>query len=549
MALSLPLDKARALVAAAGLGEEVLQETEAAEVKLRQLRLRREKQSNVRLKSTTSGATTRDVQLVACRLANCLCVALDGDSGDSIHPDSNLKALGGSVGHKSVAAAAIAAGGGVNAVALLFRMFGASDQELMVEAITLSVALTRASATAPISDGSASEASSNASTPGDVAKTKRVVPDCSSFRALLHVLHAPSVCRRIAQVAKTFPSSRKVQRMCCLLVSDLGLLCGAPARRCFAECCEPIIAAAASKLDEQARKNSDDSDTQGPISDDSNDGHKSPGRPQSVRGVACEALAVLAIEPGLRCRLAAAGAGWAVSQAMEAAPRDSAVQLSCLETVAMLAEIDPGTWSGRIDVHLDAGEDAFGGDGAPSPRPAVDASCRRVVQSVQTFARDPRIHEAAGRAILALLSNDPRGRAAKSVAATGGPTALCRILANSPNSSEIQLPAVLSIAKLLEVCGTNKVSTAAILDEQRRPDPLRDSSSATAGQSVESEILAAAGCELLCKSVKTFPRDRDVRLGCLKAMTALCRGAGHSAVTRLVGGGVCEQVRMYPSNI
>lgn len=91
--------------------------------------------------------------------------------------------------------------------------------------------------------------------------------------------------------------------------------------------------------------------------------------------MACQALSILAQEPGLSRRLVAAGAGKASAIALAAAPREHSVQLYGLETIALLAEssCSPGMWESTT----------------------IDAPCRLAVQSVQTFIRDPNIHQAA----------------------------------------------------------------------------------------------------------------------------------------------------------
>lgn len=532
-------------MAAAGLGEEVLQENEVAEAKLQQLRRRRAQQASVRLKMTTSGATARDVQLVACELANRVCVTLDdddggnggGDVGGGRGPEGMLRD---GLGNKSSVAAAIASAGGVAAVTLLFRMFEASDLHLMVEALTLALALARGCAATPAADVSASEtsslAASQASGSADAWRAQMAEP--SPLLPLLRTLYAPSVCRRVAEFAMEFPRSTKVQSLCCLLVGELGFTCGTPARLCFAECCEPIVAAVAGDLDENSAGESNGSTTCDGVGRGSS---KAPSpkadslsleiplngsRMERVREAACKALATLAQEPGLARRMAATGAGQAVTRAMGADPRDQGVQLSCLESLTMLTEHNPGMWDGG----------ARGDCGNNSYPPAVDEPCRRVVQSVQTFVTDPTVHRAASRALLAFLTCDSSGDAARSVSAAGGATALSRVLATSPTIGDVQLPAVLAIAELLEGCGQSGFATFV-----ERKSSIAGTSSPVAPK-VESELVSAAGCELLCKTAKTFPRDRTLRLGCLRAMAALCRGAGQGAVERLVGAGVCEQV-------
>lgn len=95
------------------------------EARLQQLHRRRAEQTH-HVKSTTSGATARDVQLVACQVANRLCLTLDNDGVGS---GSSVTAGGGgagAAGAKSVAVA-LASSGGVDAVALVLRMFEASD--------------------------------------------------------------------------------------------------------------------------------------------------------------------------------------------------------------------------------------------------------------------------------------------------------------------------------------------------------------------------------------------------------------------------------------
>ncbi|CAM9698027.1 unnamed protein product [Scytosiphon promiscuus] len=506
VARSLPLDKARALIAAAGLGDKVLEDIEAAEARLARLRRRRVDEVNLHVKSTTSGATVRDVQLLACRLANpTTSVAVD-----------------------------MASAGAVNAVALILRMFEAPDLGLMLEALQLAILLSCACAAARAADDSASETSSLASSSqggfGTGTNKHDTAEQPSPLLPLLRPLYAPSFCRKVAEIANKFPHSKKAQHLCCLLVGKLGSLneaaAAAAARRCFADFCDPCVAAVASSLDEAA--DSDGSSTQagggggrhGPFLPN---GTSLPG--QGVREVACQTLAVLAREPGLRRRLVARSAPKAVVTALEAAPRNYDVQLSCLETVAMLAESNRGMW------------DDDGGGGA------VDAG-RLAVKSVQTFVRDAQIHRAASSAILALLSGGGSGNAAaaaRGVVAAGGATALCRVLATSPNAGEVQLPAVLAINALLERCDSSSGSSAdraQVLAIEPGEKPL--SVAMGAGEPLEHEFISAGACELLCKSAKTFPRDREIRVGCVKAMGALCRGTG--ATARLIAGGGCEQL-------
>lgn len=537
VALNLPADKAKALVAAAGLGHDVLEENAAVEAKLQQLRLRRAEQ-NLQVKSTTSGATTRDVQLVACRLANRLCLTLDDNDADT---NEGLSRGGNALS----VAVAIATSGGIAAVALLFRMFDASDLDLMVEALTFALEMARGCTRGSSSDD-VSETSSLASRTQSVELEvrRREVTETCALLPLLQALHAPSVCRRMTEAAKEFPRSRRIQRLCCLLVAELGGTCGAPARRCFAECCEPIVAAAAGGLDEHAASDSDeassfrgggDSSTRQSTSSSGRLGNR--GRVDGVREAACIALSKLAQEPGLACRLATAGAGHALTHAMKAAPRERELQLSCLECIELLATSTSGMW-------IEAAEG--NGEGPISTPPAIEVACRKVVESVQTFVRDAMVHRAASRAVLALIEGDASHNAAHHLGVAGAATALSRVLATSPNDYDVQLPAVLAIAALLEGC---EVEIAGHESSPRKSSALPSDQEMEAGvvtlmdlPTLVSELVSAAGCELLCKSAKTFPRDRDLRLGCLRAMSALCRGAGSIAVQRLVDGGACEQV-------
>lgn len=512
----------------------------ATEKQLQQLRRRRIDHVNLHIKSTTSGATARDVQLLACRLAIRLSSTLDDETNAGGMSDGGkVGATGGGGGlrDKTTVAAQMASDGCVDAVALIFRMFEALDLELMVEALQLSLVLARACAAVPPADD-ASEASSLASSSQALAETDEPA-ELSPLLPLLRPLYTPSTSKKVSEVAKQFPHSRKTQRLCCLLVGELGATCGAPARRCFADCCEPIVAAAAGSLDEHAASDSDGSSMRGGGGNETPSLHR-----EGVREVACQALAVLADEPGLSRRLVAAGAGHAVTRAMEAAPRDYDVQLSSLETMAMLTETNRGMWDDEDD-----GRTSDGG-GLPA---AIDAPCRRAVHSVQTFVRDPNIHRAASRAILALLVSDAAWSAARSLAAAGGATALSRVLATSPTNGDVQLPAILAINELLarsrnirsgeiskvrvpkQSCGGDVPTTAIVAVGEM-------TTAAEANQPVVREFIAAAGCELLCKSAKTFPRDRELRLGCIRAMGALCEGAPETAVDRLVDGGVCEQV-------
>lgn len=535
VALSLPIDKARALVQVAGLGEEVLQENEAAEAKLLQLRRRRAEGANLHIKSTTSGATARDVQVVACRLANRLCDALSdgGGGGGGVAGEAS-----GRVGRKVSVPAQLASAGGVATVALVFSMFEVSDQELMVETLAFALRLTRGCvATSAALDDSVFRATSEDSASAN-GVSKEQVPEPSPLLPLLRTLYAPSVCRSVSEVLKQHPQSKRVQRLGCLIISELGSHCGAPARRCFAECCEPVVLAVAGNLIDRFPSDSDESakdDGSGgggavstPKGPSSSDRTQKTSTTEGVRNAACKALAVLSQEPGLSRRLAAAGAVQAASDALGAALRDQEVQLSCLETLAMLVESNPAMWR------------AVGGRDPPVTTPAIDAPCRRVVQSVQTFARDRSIHRAASRAMLALLASDSAGEAARTIGAVRGATALCRVLATSPTSGDVQLPAVLAIANLLDdrehANPSHGVETSTAL-----PPPPTD-------ESIERELIASAGCELLCKSAKEFPRYRDLRLGCLRAMAALCRRGGAEAVGRLVNAGVCEQVRSIHSS-
>lgn len=571
MALTLPLDKARALVAAAGLGQEVLQDNESAEAKLQQLRDRRAEQPNKHMKSTTSGATARDVQLVACRLANCLCLSLDGvDGGGGATGKGGSEGASsfGELGAMKVVVDMVKAGG-VDAVALIFRMFEASDLELMVETLAFSLALARGCAAKPApppADDSSSGSSFLVSTTSREESGTREDEDVAELAPLLRTLYIPPCCSRVAEIGAAFPLSRRVQRLCCLLVGELGTICGSPARRCFAECTEVIVAAAGGGLDGHAASDSDGSSAIGVGSTAGDSSTKitglSAGRPLSiisfptvgVREAACQALATLAQEPGLSHRLAEAGAGHAVTHAMEAAPRDHEVQLSCLETLAILAEQNLDMWDG----HAEGGANDPVTAPATAVTAAVDAPCRRVVESMQHFVRDPSIHRAASRAVLALLNGGASENAIWSLGASGGATALCRVLATSPNDGDVQLPAVLAIAKLLEGCGMDEraiLKKEEVKEEEEEEEETRsegstisahtgsDDLSVGAPSTMVSELVAAAGCELLCKSAKTFPRDRNLRLGCLRAMASLCQAAGQAATQRLVGAGVCEQVQ------
>lgn len=230
------------------------------------------------------------------------------------------------------------------------------------------------------------------------------------------------------------------------------------------------------------------------------------------------------------------------------------------------------------------------------------------------FVRDSTIHSAASRAVLALIVSTPKperdtgatqylseNTAAQCVGMVGGATALVHVLAASPTKHEVQLPAVLAIAELVERCGGKSeggggvgvgdeaggsgaggadgaggaggggggdgddrdetlASTITRLDRRGKPEMLPPPPSATTeveprdnrmiarqqqpSPSVVSELMGAGGCELICKSAKTFPRDRDLRLGCLRVAAALCQGAGPVAGKKLVDSGICEQVRL-----
>ena len=535
-------------MAAAGLGEDVLQDNDAAEVKLQQLRQRRLKQANLNVIVTTSGATARDVQLVACRLGNRLCATLDDDSDRSSGAGGGGGVGGGAgrgsggtsrgvLGASSIVAAAMASAGGVEAVTLLLRVFDASDLELMVEALNFALTLARGCAAATAVRNDAFSDTSSLTTlhaSGSAEAVRDPAAESASLLLLLRMLYAPSACRKVAEIAKTFKRNRRVQRLCSLLVGELGITCGAPARRCLAECCEPIVAAVAGDLDELITGyDSDENSTRGGGNDErSMRGITDSLSGRGVREAACGALATLVEEPGISRRLASMGAGPALTRAMEAAPHDRQIQLSCLESVTMLTDNNPSMW----------GDGTNGDRGESSEPPIIGAPSRMAVKSAQTFARDSTIHRAASRAILALLSCDSSVHAGRSVTAAGGATTLCRILATSPTAGDIQLSAVLAVAELLE-CGFGGGGTRALPLIEQIGASQTTSTLSSAFEKVEHEVVAAAGCELLCKSAKTFPRDRNLRLGCLRAMAALCRGAGASAVERLVGGGVCEQVR------
>lgn len=485
VARSLPLDKARALIAAAGLGDEVLEDIEAAEAKLARLRRRRADEVNLHVKSTTSGATARDVQLLACRLANRMCATLDDENGG-----------GSGLGGTTSVAVEIASAGGVDAVALIFRVFEAVDLRLVLEALQLALSLSCACAAATATDDSASETSSLASSSQGLGKTStkpETADQPSPWLPLLRPLYAPSFCRKVAEISNQFPHSRRAQRLCCLLVSKLGSLndaeAAAAARRCFAGFCDPCVAAVGSSLDE-AGDSDGSSSAQGGGSGGrrhksslSDGGSFSPG--QGVREVACHALTVLAREPGLRRRLVAGSAPKAVVTALEAAPRNYDVQLSCLETIAMLAEDNPGLWKNYDD---------GGGEGAGN-------AGRLAVKSVQTFVRDAQIHQAASSAILALLTGDlsenATASASRSVAAAGGATALCRVLATSPTANEVQLPAVLAINALLERCSGSSANSVEIPTIETGPEPSARALDATTA--LHNEFISAGACELLCK--------------------------------------------------
>lgn len=543
MALSLPIEKARALVQAAGLGEEVLRGNEAAEAKLQQLRRQRaEHSSKPHFKSTTSGANTRDVQLIACRLANRLCVTFDETVGEARGDcrDGRLRGtneMSQVWGGTSCLAAELAAKGGVTAVALLLRMFDASDLELMEEALTLTLTLTRGcvAASADVESSLSSTASSLfnyshvcGSREQEPEQTKELLPLLSAF-------HTPLVCRRFAEVAKRYPQNGKIQWLCCLLVCELGSTCGAPARRCLAESSDSVIAVVEGNLDDYE---SSDGDTAIARSDELfSNRSRSSSTAEGVREAGCRALAVLSQEPGLSHRLVTAGAGKAVTHAMRTAPRGREVHLACLQTLAVLAGTNPGMWCGE---EKDEGETAGEGSAGVCPLavPTLDRACKAVVQSLQTFASDKVIYEAACKAMLALLAGDSSGSAARSLQEAGAATTLCRVLSNSPMSEEVQLTAVLAIDALLDVCGTRSVTRL----QWNQPIVEQKLGKAATAVGIESEIIASGGCEMLVESAKVFPRQRDLRLGCLTNMSALCRGGRQAAVGRLVRAGVCEQV-------
>lgn len=169
------------------------------EAKLQQLRRRRVEQSQ-QVKSITSGATARDVQLVACRLANRLCLTLNSDM-DGGNSEGGLSAT---IAPKSVAAA-LAMSGGVDAVALIFRMFEATDKELMVEATTLALSLVRGCAMVTRNPSGDASAEPSLTSPYASLGSESRVEDGAGFSShllpLLKTLHAPTTCRRIAEVS------------------------------------------------------------------------------------------------------------------------------------------------------------------------------------------------------------------------------------------------------------------------------------------------------------------------------------------------------------
>lgn len=543
MALSLPIEKARALVQAAGLGEEVLQGNEAARDKLQQLRRQRvEHTSKPYFKSTTSGANTRDVQLIACRLANRLCVTFDETIGEARGDCRDGKPRGTNImsqawGGTSCLAAELAAKGGVTAVALVLRMFDASDLELMEEALTLALTLTRGcvAASADVEDSLSSTASSPLSYSHMSGSRKQEPEQTRELLPLLSAFHTPLICRRIAEVTKTFPQNGKIQWLCCLLVCELGSTCGAPARRCFAESSDSIISVVGGNLNDYESSDGNTAITKG--DELFSNRSRSSSAAEGVREAGCRALAVLSQEPGLRHRLVTAGAGEAVTQAMQTAPRGREVHLACLQTLAVLAETNPGM---LLDGEEDEGETAWessSGIGSLAV-PTLDRTCKVIVQSLQTFTSDMVVYKAACKAMLALLAGDSSGSTAHSLQEAGAATTLCHVLSNSYVSEEVQLTAVLSIDALLDICGAGSVARL------RWNQPIEEEKlgKAATATGIEREIIAAGGCEMLVESAKVFPRQRDLRLGCLTNMSALCRGGRREAVRRLVRAGVCEQV-------
>lgn len=195
------------------------------EAKLQQLRQKRSQQIQG-VKSTTSGATTRDVQLVACRLANRLCFILNvehsGASGSSSSAGVGEQSVGATTAPKSISAE-IAERGGVNAVTLLFRMFEAADKELMTEALTLTVSLIRGCASvtkSPLGEDASSSTPSLTSPLHSSLESHSKVEEgtyemgsSAPLLPLLKVLHTPTTCRRVAEVRMR---RLKTQRLDCV---------------------------------------------------------------------------------------------------------------------------------------------------------------------------------------------------------------------------------------------------------------------------------------------------------------------------------------------
>lgn len=102
--------------------------------------------------------------------------------------------------------ALLAMGGGVDAVALIFRMFEATDKELMVEVITLALSLVRGCAMVPSNPlGEASSEPSPLSASNSSLGSKLRGEDDAGISShlipLLNTLHAPTSCRKIAEVS------------------------------------------------------------------------------------------------------------------------------------------------------------------------------------------------------------------------------------------------------------------------------------------------------------------------------------------------------------
>ncbi|CAM9687788.1 unnamed protein product [Discosporangium mesarthrocarpum] len=526
VACSLPLDKARALVAAAGLGDDVLADFEREEGKLQALRDRRRRERVQRSRGVPGGTTMRDVQLWACRVANRLLLA-DQEQPPSMGglgmSDVSGDGAGGGV------AGTLVGGGAVTATARLLRMFEASDLLLMREVLGLAITLVRHLLVLADALGGADNAFAPDWGQGGawgegwryLGTESRGDGAVARVGEWLRPHRAARVCQRVGEFALAFPRDRVTQLVCCSFAAELGSL-GPEARRCLAMMCEPVLRAieGASGLDRgggEARIN--DADEVERLV------HRGQGS-SSLREAACRALSALAQERGLARRLVGAGAARALMLAMASGTGDREVQLHCLGALTSLVEHSPGMWVDAMAI-------------------SMSEPCQMVVSCLKTFARDTNIQRKACRAAVALMEVSPQGEAAQIICVSGGGAPIIHALTRSPNDATVQLPAILALNAVMD--GLARKRTTEVLKvkglSSEETSGAGGGGLGAAGVSLAKELIAAGACELLVKSARNFPRDRDLREGCLKAMASLCHWAGASAGQRLVNSGVCEQIR------